>query len=365
MSSAGNPGMMTAEAAQANPLVSVIVVNYNGAERLSHCVEAIVSDQSVPLEVLVVDNTSTDDSLEILAAKSLTGSIRVLQSEVNLGYAGAVNLTLPECRGDIIAILNMDTVPESGWLSPLVEVLQGEPTAGAVNPLIVSGDGREITAAGQNIHITGLGFNRLLGRPRQSAGGSPTTVPGVQGGAFAMRRTTLEQIGGMDSSGFLYHEDVNLSWMLQLAGYEIYCVPSSVVRHHYHLSMYPAKYYLLERNRWMLLLTAPHVSTLLLISPWLIATELMAAGYCILRGRDFRRAKLESFFWLYRNRPTLKLRRAVIQDQRRVGDWKILASLRWFWEWSQFLTLARERGESTRQPKGGIPPHVLPPRLRT
>ena len=149
----------------------------------------------------------------------------------------------------------MDVVVSPGWLDPLVGFLEATPDAGVACPLILlESDPDRINAAGQNLNKTGLGFNRWLGKPRGVAGEAPFEVDGLHGAAFVIRRALLERLGGWDESGFLYFEDVELSWLLRIAG------DGDLVRarldrlHDYHLSMFPHKLFLLERNRWKMLL---------------------------------------------------------------------------------------------------------------
>jgi GT2 family glycosyltransferase len=333
------------------PLVSVIVVNYNGADALAWCLEALTADTGeASAEVLVVDNASSDGSDSIAeAAAERHDSVRLLRSPTNRGYAGAVNLGLAEARGTYVAVLNMDVVVSPGWLDPLVSFLEATPAAGAVCPLIVlESDPGRINAAGQDVHVTGLGFNRLLEQPRERAGAAPSQVSGLHGAAFLVRREDLEAIGGWDESGFLYHEDVELSWLLRLAGREIYCVPASTVSHDYHLTMFPHKLFLLERNRWSMLLANTRPVTRLALSPLLALSELMMWGYCLLRGGSFLRAKLDSYRWISSHRERIRERRRFVESLRRRSDWGVLRRLHWGYPLDQFVTLGRERGESER-----------------
>jgi GT2 family glycosyltransferase len=153
----------------------------------------------------------------------------------------------------------------------------------------------------------------------------------------------------MDAASLLYHEDVNLSWLLRLMGYELYCVPRSVVRHDYFLSMYPEKLFLLERNRWSLLLSYLSPLTLVLISPMLLATELMLWGYALLRGPRFVSAKARSYGALCRERASRSERRQLAGQLRRKTDREVLGHMKWRYAWRQFAVLARERGPSTRR----------------
>jgi GT2 family glycosyltransferase len=301
-------------------------------------------------EVLVVDNASSDGSDSIAeAAAERHESVRLLRSPTNRGYAGAVNLALAEARGEYVAVLNMDVVVSPGWLDPLVSFLERTPAAGAVCPLIVlESEPRRINAAGQNVHVTGLGFNRWLGEPRERAGSAPFGVSGLHGAAFLIRRQDLEAIGGWNESGFLYHEDVELSWLLALAGREIHCVPGSTVSHDYHLTMFPHKLFLLERNRWSMLLTDTRPLARLALSPLLALSELMIWGYCLLRGPSFLRAKLDSYRWISGNRERIRERRRFVESVRRRSDWGVVRRMHWGYPLDQFATLGRERGESER-----------------
>jgi GT2 family glycosyltransferase len=300
--------------------------------------------------VLVVDNASSDGSDSIAeAAAERDDCVRLLRSPTNRGYAGAVNLGLAEARGAYVAVLNMDVLVSPGWLDPLISFLEKTPDAGAVCPLIVlESDPGRINAAGQDVHVTALGFNRWLEEPRERAGTTPFRVSGLHGAAFLIRREDFEAIGGWDESGFLYHEDVELSWLLRLSGREIYCVPASTVSHDYHLTMFPHKLFLLERNRWSMLLADTRLPTRLALAPLLALSELMMWGYCLLRGPAFLRAKLDSYRWISGHRERIGERRRFVEGLRRRSDWGVLRRLHWGYPVDQFVTLGRERGESER-----------------
>ena len=298
----------------------------------------------------MVDNASSDESAAIAERMAdQHDSVRLIRSPTNRGYAGAVNLALPEARGEYLAVLNMDVVVSPGWLPPLVSFLEANPDAGVACPLILlESDPGRINAAGQNLNKTGLGFNRWLGKPRERAGEAPFEVTGLHGAAFLIRRELLERLGGWDEHGFLYFEDVELSWLLRIAGHEVWCVPASTVTHDYHLTMFPHKLFLLERNRWKMLLADLRWRTRLAISPLLAVSELMMWGYCLLRGPKFLRAKARSYGWVRANRTQIRARREQIDSVRRRSDWEVLRVLRWGYPLDQFLTLGRERGKSQR-----------------
>ena len=298
----------------------------------------------------MVDNASSDESAAVAERMAdQHDSVRLIRSPTNRGYAGAVNLALPEVRGEYLAVLNMDVVVSPGWLPPLVSFLEATPDAGVACPLILlESDPGRINAAGQNLNKTGLGFNRWLGKPRERAGDAPFEVTGLHGAAFLIRHELLERLGGWDESGFLYFEDVELSWLLRIAGHEVWCVPASTVTHDYHLTMFPHKLFLLERNRRKMLLADLRGRTRLALSPLLALSELMMWGYCLLRGPKFLRAKRDTYRWVRANRALIRERREQVNSLRRRSDWAVLRGLRWGYPLGQFVTLGRERGESTR-----------------
>jgi GT2 family glycosyltransferase len=356
------------EAAPAQTAVSLIVVNHQGGDRVGPCLESLVAGADAELELFAVDNASTDGSLETMrrfaqgharvehAHPQRHARVEVVASPENLGYAGAVNLVLDRCAGRYIAVLNMDLVAEPGWLAPLVAHLDAHPKVAAVNPLLLLEDGERVNATGLDLHVTGLAFNRDLGVARASIPDAPFHVDGVQGAVFVCRRDVLLRMGGLDESGFLYHEDVWLSWALRSQGFEIDCVPRSALRHAYRLSMHADKLYLLERNRWALLDIALSGRSRLLLLPMLLCTEAMLLGYACLRGPRFVAAKLRAMRDAVRDHAARAAAKRAWRARSRIGDFALLRGMRWGYAWGQFGTLARERGAPRRPFRAPKPP---------
>lgn len=322
------------------PTVSIVVVNYNGMAHLEQCLGALMSQDYPQYEVLLVDNASTDESLNYV--RSTFPSVRIIVSEDNLGYSGAANLALTQTIGKYVVVLNMDAMVAPDWLMPLVGFMEDNPQVGAVTPkiLLYENPGR-INALGQNVHISALGFNRALNRPDDPHSTAPIKVSGIHGAAFLMRRSDLERMGGMNAACFMYHEDVDLSWLVQLMGYDIYCIPTSVVRHKYVLKMDAQKLYYLERNRMAMLFANLHPVTLISLAPFLALTEAMMAAYCLRRGPQFVRAKLRAVVWSWQERRRIYARRAHVEAIRRRSDREMIRRLRLNYEWDQLLSLGR------------------------
>ena len=337
--------------AAAHGPVSIIVVNFNGGEKLRNCLQAMLATAG-EAEIVVVDNASTDGSADLSFPEA--SRIRVIRNGVNAGYAAGLNQGIGASRGEFLVCANMDTVPEAGWLEPLVTALRENPQVAAVNPLLMLMDGVSVNAAGQRIHVTGLGFNRGLGESAGRYGDQMFTVDGIHGALFALKRSTHELVGGFDATGFLYHEDVNISWLLRLAGYELCCVPASRVRHDYYLSMYADKFHLLERNRIAMLMAYLRPGTLLALLPMLFFTELLAWSYAILRRHGFGGAKWRSYGWVIAHREQIRERKRLAAKLRQAGDLRLLAGFGWAYDWRQFAILAREQGLGKRKPGAEI-----------
>lgn len=339
------------------PLVSVVVVNYNGGGRTEECIKALLASSYPNQELIVVDNDSTDDSPQIIR-EVLTHhpNIKAIWSGSNLGYAGAVNLALNSATGEFVAVMNMDIMVEREWLEPLITFLESHPQVAAVNPLILLADSDRVNTAGLDVHITGLGFTRRLGRSLATMDRSPVRVCGVSGAVFVIPRKLLAAIGGLDTTGFLYHEDVNLSWLLQLMGFELFCVGESLVHHDYLLTMYATKMYLLERNRWVMLIAYLRLSSLIIILPALFLTEILIWSYCILRGTSFVKAKLASYRWVFNQGKEIRERRRMSESLRVISDWSLLKRLNWKYALGQMVAIGAERGPSARNNIGEIRP---------
>ncbi len=319
--------------------VSVIVVNYNGISHLDVCISSILKQSYTDFEVILVDNNSSDGSLDY--ARNKFPNLIFVANDENLGYAGGINSGLAHATGDYIAPLNIDTEVASNWLSIMVAFLDDNPEAGAVTPKVLLFDDRtRINATGLNIHITGLGFCRNLGK-KDNNSIIPENVPGVSGCSYLIRRQLLEQMGCAPGWCFMGNDDVIVSWLLRLMGHEIYYLPESVVFHKYSLKMDSEKLFRLEKNRQTLLLSTLKPLTLLLCLPVLLAIELMIVVYCLAKGWSYIKAKSHALASLWQEQNTMKRRRAQYQSVRRISDFALLRRLNWNLEWAQLLHITR------------------------
>lgn len=214
---------------------SVVVVNYNGRHHLETCLPALARSSPPPGEVLLVDNGSSDDSVEWVRARH--PSVRVLPMGANLGFGEANRRGALEARGDYLVLLNSDTEVEERWLGPLLSALAEEPEVAAScstlrllsTPELLNGLGggmsRLAYAFDHGFRFPYEPWSPESGEPRRQDVLFPTAA------AMAMRRREFFGYGGFDPAFFMYHEDVDLGWRLWLLGRRVVVCRDSVVRH--------------------------------------------------------------------------------------------------------------------------------------
>jgi GT2 family glycosyltransferase len=213
----------------AAPDVSVIIVNYQGERLLEACLDAVLRDAGPETEVIVVDNASTDGSVALIATRF--PGVQVLALDRNAGFAAGNNAGARRARGRFLAFLNNDTEPQAGWLRALRAAREAHPSAALATARIVFRDDPAILdSAGDGYTAWGGAYKRGHGRAASSEA-EPREVFGACGAAFMIRREVFEEVGGFDEEFFLSHEDVDLSYRIQLTGRGCRYVPGAVVWH--------------------------------------------------------------------------------------------------------------------------------------
>ncbi len=326
--------------------VSVLVVNYNGMPYIESCLRSILRQDFANFEVILVDNKSSDGSLE--QVRRMFPDLLVVANDKNLGYTGGINSGISHAKGRYFAPLNVDTEVEKNWLTTIVEFMDANPDVGAVTPKsLLYRDRAKVGVMGLNIHITGLGFVRGLNRQDRDLPKEPFQVAGVSGCSFLIRREIVELMGGLNEDNFMYYDDVDLSWVVSLMGYRICCVPRSVVYHEYELKMTPQKMFWLERGRLSALLCYLKPLTLVALMPLLMFTEALTIGYCVIRGPRYIWAKLRAWFSVASNMRSLLRRHRQIQRLRRLSDFELLKRFKLNYEWGQVLHILRRTEANT------------------
>ena len=212
------------------PLISVVIVTWNGRQYLEACLTAVGAQVGVRIETILVDNASSDGTVAYVGERF--PSVRVVSLSENRGFAGGNNAGVREARGEFVALLNNDTVPESTWLQTLFSgVDEGAGFALVTSRVVYMHDPRVIDSAGDSMLSAGGAFKRHHGASVDLARES-TEVFGVCGAACLMPKRVFDELGGFDEDFFVSHEDVDLSYRARLLGYRCRYVADAVVRHH-------------------------------------------------------------------------------------------------------------------------------------
>lgn len=213
------------------PLLSVIIPNWNGVRFLQTCLDALRSQTYPRVEVIVVDNASTDGSPAFIADHY--PEMRLLALPENRGFTGACNAGFDAAQGELVALLNNDTQVAPTWAAEAVAAFERHPEAGLVASKMLLFDQRDtLHAAGDLMRTNGLPGNRGVWTPDGPQYSAEEYVFSACGGASIYRRALLDAIGVLDDDFFFSLEDVDLSWRAQLSGWRCVYAPRAVVYHH-------------------------------------------------------------------------------------------------------------------------------------
>ena len=225
-----------------SPLVSIVIVAWNSRLDLEGCLSSLHQQDYSPCEVIVVDNASTDGTVEWLT--TAYPDVHILPNKQNDGFAAGVNQGFAAARGEVLVELNPDTTVEADWLFPLVEAVQQPRIGLATSRVMLMKEPTRINACGNEMSLTGLTFCIGVGeKAERFAQEAILPVPAISGAAFAMSRDCYQTIGGFDADYFTYFEDTDLSWRARLAGFDIVLATKSVVYHDYEFRFSPQKMY--------------------------------------------------------------------------------------------------------------------------
>lgn len=300
---------------------SVIIPNYNGEQLLPVCLDALRHQTYAHFEVIVVDDASTDDSVALLEQEY--PEVRLLQLERNSGLAAACNAGAKIARGDLLVMLNSDTEPEPAWLAALVGAALEYPEAGAfASKMLLFGRRDTLHTAGDMYGVDGIPRNRGVWERDEGQYDQDLEVFSGCGGAVAYRREAWEETGGFDEDLFMYCEDVDLGWRLQLAGYRTIFVPQARVYHHLSATGggVIASYYTGRNTIWVLVKNVP---AYILRRHWrrILRAQLQITRDALHAWRgEAARARLRGQLAGLLGLPVMLRKRRKVQASRRVSD---------------------------------------------
>lgn len=313
------------------PSVSAVVVSHEGGDRVLACLAALFRQTVPPLEVLLVDNGSTDSTPERVAAAF--PSVRVLALPDNRGPGAARNVGLAAARGDLVLWIDHDIYLEPDCLERLLEAKARLPAELVVPRIRLHPERDVIQCDGGAPHVVGTLVLRHGFAPAAAIEDvRPAYVDAAPSGCMLVEKRIASAVGGFDESFFFYFEDLEFSLRLRLFGHRILCAPDAVAFHDRGRGSqlafrgtgdYPReRARLLMRNRLRIVATHYAGSTIVAVLPALLAYEAASLALSLLHG--WGGAWLSAWCWILANRRMLAERRRWIQARRRIGDRQVL-----------------------------------------
>jgi GT2 family glycosyltransferase len=329
------------------PLISVIVVNWNGLGLLDECFESLARQTWQEKEFILVDNGSTDGSRDLLIAWAarLPNAQTILLS-TNTGFCKGNNVAFAQAKGEWIALFNSDAVAEPDWLEQLMRYGDESKRIGMLaGKILFQSPPNVIDKAGHLIYWDGQNRGRGTMETDNGQYDNPEEILWPDACAAMYHRRVFEETGGFDEAFFAFGDDADLGMRARLLGWSAWYVPSAVV-HHRHSASFgvysPLKVMLVERNR-VLLAVKNFPWPLLLQNPFWTLRRFCWNAYAVLNGRGSASRFLQAngwrqtvfnLLWSYLGAakllPDAFRKRRTIQRTRRLSNSEMMGLLRRF-----------------------------------
>lgn len=248
---------MNADSEPRLPLISIVIINFNGRVHIERCLSSVLASNYPCFEVIFVDNASTDDSLELL--QPFLSNVTLVRNPANFLSSKGLNQGIRHSRGEIVVLLDLDTEVQRDWLSQLILPLLENPLVAITGSKLLFGDGKTIQHAGGTIRRNGCTAHFGHGEQDQGQWDQTRQTPYVTGAALAIRQSVLKELGGgLDELFPFYFEEVDLCWHARRLGYQVVYVAESVAIHHESTSWGGSRseryYFHYHRGRWRFIL---------------------------------------------------------------------------------------------------------------
>lgn len=321
------------------PLVSIILLNYNGEKYISQCVKSVLKSDYNNFELIIMDNNSSDNSMEIIKREYDDNRIRIIKSDKNLGFAGGNNRGAEYAKGEYFIFLNIDTIVDPRWISEIVSVMELDNTIGAAQPKLLSLDDKTIfDSAGDYLDFFGNSFRRG-GDWQEKDNGQYDTIHEIfsaRGAAMITRKYIVEKIGLFDSDYFLDYEDIDFCWRLHLFGLRIVFVPTSIVYHKgggiSSENQPDVKKFHSSKNRFTTMIknydTVNMINYAILPHMLNLFTGLFLLEALVKRDIKLAKRRIKMYGWIFSNIGKLRTKRKHVQHNiRKVPDSKIMKNM--------------------------------------
>ena len=320
-----------------NPLVSVVIVNWNGKANLRQCLNSLFKVKYSPLEVIVVDNGSTDNSVTLIKEKF--PNVKIVEAKKNLGFAKGNNLGYEKSTGDYILFLNNDCIVTDNFLEKLVLYLKKNPVVGIVQPTILfyrpnTIFHNKINSVGSFFLKSGFLYHQDYGKNfvRQKYS-KPFEVFSAYGACFLVKKEVIKKVGLFDKDYFAYFEETDLCHRVWLAGYSVMTYPSVHVFHKgaqtsEKLSSTFVQFHSFKNKFYSYLKNLGTYYLLTMLLPHFLISEIGSILYIFFGKPDYAWAIQKAIFWnIVRFKKIIAGRRKVQKNIRKVSDSSFIPKL--------------------------------------
>lgn len=215
------------------PLVSVVIVNWNAREHLRGCLKSIIKSDYSKLEIIIVDNASTDGGIDYISKIFGPDSFRIIRNKKNFGPARAASQGIKKAKGKYISILANDVKVHRACFKEIVKTMESDTKIGVCQAKLLLMDNPKVfDHAGEYLTPFGFLYNRIAGREKDT--GQFDQVEEIfsgKGTALTIRAETINKAGSYDEDYFMYLEETDFCWRVWLQGYKVVFVPKAIIYH--------------------------------------------------------------------------------------------------------------------------------------
>jgi len=302
------------------PAVSIVVPTAGGEAMLAACLAALRKQRFADFEAIVVDDASTDATRGLV--REQFPEVRLVELHTRVGFGVAINAGAAFARGEFLAVLNNDAVPERGWLGELVACARRHPKAGSIaSKSLCRSDPSVLDGAGDCLTFSLKAYRRGLGERDEGQYEVEEEVFSASGTACLWRASAFRTLGGFDETLYAYYEDVDLGFRARLTGYECWYAPCAVVLHEAAGTTGTAwaefEGFHSVRNRWITIVKNVPTHWLLARLPDIVAGEALSLGRAFTLGRGA--LAFRAYGEVVRDRHRLRAERREIQRAARVS----------------------------------------------
>lgn len=318
-----------------SPLVSAVIVNFNGGETVFRCISSFLEIAHPPLEVIVVDNASTDGSIELIEDKfSSDERVKIIRNHENLGHAEGCNRGAEVARGKYLVFLDQDIEIDKRkhhngyWLQEMLKIMENDKSVGITQAKIVLERANSLMD-NVGLAVDAFGTWETPFGMKESKFDRNIEIFAASSGCSMVRKSVFDDAGGFDPDYFIYDEDTDLSHRVRLLGYKIIFVPTATAVHNGSPIRGISRKHLCNsvKNRACTMLKNYELRNLWWrLTSYLALTFLAAMIFILMKKVDEAKEILRGVTYPIRNFGKIWLKRTYIQSKRLVKDSELMRS---------------------------------------